>query len=259
MILAAGAGSRLRPLTETTPKALIEVGGVTMLERIARRLIAAGADRLIVNVHHHSGQIARFAARLASSLGIEIAISHEEERPLDTGGALMHAAPLFRRDRQFFLHNVDIITDLDLRALAETHRGTGALATLAVNHRETSRTLLFDERGLYGRTDERKGATETVRHPVGRNERIAFAGVHAVSPGILAAITERGAFSILDAYLRLAAAGHSILPYDVSDASWLEIGTPERLAKARLEIAGSAPISQPPMPQLPGSPESTRA
>ena len=246
MILAAGIGSRLKPLTDRTPKALIEVGGIPMLERIARRLVEAGADRLIVNVHHHADAIERFAARLGAELGVSISISREAERPLETGGGLLRAAPLFRREEPFFLHNVDIATDLDLESMFGAHHESGAFGTLAVNRRATSRFLLFDRFGLYGRTDERAGRIETVRDPEGETGRIAFAGVHVVSPEIFAAITERGAFSILAVYLRLAAGGRRILPHDVCAASWHEIGTPERLAEARAALgAGHGRGSQP--------------
>lgn len=238
MILAAGLGTRLRPLTDRTPKALIEVGGVTMLERIARRLVDAGANRIIINVHHHADAIERFAKLLSLDLGAKILLSREEEGPLETGGGLLHAAPLFRQETPFYLHNIDIITNFDLAAIYEAHRARGALATLAVNRRETSRFLLFDDGGLYGRADQSMGLVETIRAASGGSERIAFAGVHVVSPEIFGLITEQRIFSILDLYLRLAAEGRRILPYDVSGASWLEIGTPERLAKARGSLPG---------------------
>lgn len=241
LVLAAGLGSRLRPLTDQTPKALIEVGGVSMLERIARRLVEAGAGRIVVNAHHHADQIERSAERLAVELGIEVLVSLEEEAPLETGGGLLHAAPLLGRDAPFFVHNVDILTDFDLRRMVAAHLEGEALATLAVNHRSTARQLLFDGGGLYGRSNTEAGTVETIRQPSAVTDRIAFAGVHVVSPEIFGLITERGAFSILDLYLRLAAAGRIILPFDVTRATWLEIGTPERLERARAAIVGAPP------------------
>jgi NDP-sugar pyrophosphorylase family protein len=237
MILAAGLGTRLRPLTDRTPKALIQVGGVTMLERIARRLVAAGADRIIVNVHRHADAIERFTERLGRDLDVEILLSREEERPLETGGGVLLAAPLFRRDAPFFLHNVDIITDLDLSAMVEAHRASSAIATLAVHARDTSRYLLFDEEGLFGREDLRSGDSATVRVPIAMRLRLAFAGVHVIEPKMLDLLTERGAFSILDSYLRLAAEGYRILPFEVTGVMWLEIGDPERLERARRALA----------------------
>lgn len=238
MILAAGLGTRLRPLTEHTPKALVEVAGVPMLERVARRLVAAGAHRLIVNVHHLGEQVEAFVAE-RDGFGVEVAVSREEgPEPLETGGGLMAAESLFRTDAPFLLHNVDVVTDLDLAALYGAHDPTDALATLAVNDRETSRPLLFDDEGLYGKADRRPGreSRETVRDPVGETTEIGFAGVHVLSPRIFDLVGERGKFSIMEPYLRLAGEGHRIRPWDASDALWMEVGTPERLEEARRVI-----------------------
>ena len=240
MILAAGEGTRLRPLTDHLPKALVEVLGVPMLERVARRLVAAGADRLVVNVHHHAEQVEAFLER-KSGFGVEVRVSRERgERPLETGGGLRAAAPHFRRDAPFFLHNVDVITDLDLGALYRAHLETDPLATLATSRRPTSRPLLFDEQGLLGWEDRRPGreAGERVREGAGEVRELAFAGVHVLSPRILDLLGEEGRFSIVPAYLRLAAEGERIVPFDVSGALWLEVGTPERLEAARRALAG---------------------
>ena len=239
MILAAGGGTRLRPLTDTIPKPLIEVGGMTLLERIARRLVAAGADRLIVNVHHYADRIERHLASL--DLGVDVRISREEERALETGGGVLHAAPLFRRDRAFLVHNGDVISDIDLMALLSAREQSGALAALAVHVRETSRFLLFDEEGLIGWENVATGRSARVREGRGEPRRLAFAGIHAVDPRLLDLVEERGVFSIVDAYLRLSAAGARIVPHDVTGAGWLEIGTPERLAAARRALADPGP------------------
>jgi NDP-sugar pyrophosphorylase family protein len=235
LILAAGLGTRLGAIGRDTPKALLDVGGITVLERIARRLVAAGADRIIVNVHHHADRIERFIAH--HDLGAEVLLSHERERPLETGGALVHARHLFRRHAPIFLHNVDILTDADLRALLAAHQRGGALATLAVNRRVTERHLLFDEQGLCGRTDARSDLRIEVRPPVGPVRSWAFGGVHVVSPAFLEAVTETGVFAILEPYLRLAAAGQRIAAHPIDPARWLEIGTPERLEAARRAFA----------------------
>ena len=237
MILAAGRGTRLAPLTDEIPKPLIEVGGRTLLEWVARRLVDAGADRLIVNVHAHAELIAAELEALA--LGIELVISREVERPLETGGGVLHAAPLFRRTGPFLLHNADVISEIDLRVLLAAQRESGALATLAVHERETSRFLLFDADGLVGWENVRTGRSERVRAPRGEVRRLAFAGIHVVDPRFLDLVEECGAFSILDSYLRLSAAGERVLPVDVTGALWLEIGTPERLEAARRAL-GSA-------------------
>jgi NDP-sugar pyrophosphorylase family protein len=237
MVLAAGLGTRLRPLTDHTPKALIDVGGVPMLERVARRLVEAGADRLIVNTHHLGEQIARYVEE-RGGLGVETVISHEEGEPLETGGALVAAESLFLRDAPFFLHNADILTDLPLHDMYGAHREAGdPLATVAVSERPTKRRLLFDEVGLLGRTDETKGLDLRVRPAVGEVTALPFAGVHVISPRIFGLLTERGAFSVLDPYLRLAAAGERVLPFRVDGALWLDIGRPDQLEAARRAVA----------------------
>ena len=238
MILAAGLGTRLRPLTDHTPKALIEIGGVSILEQIARRLAAAGVDRIIVNAHRHPDQVEAAADRLARELGVDVKVSLEAEAPLETGGGLAHAESFFRKGGSFFLYNGDIVTDIDLAGLLAAHQATGALATLAVGRRETTRRLLFDRKGLVGWENAATGRRERCREPVEEIEAWPFAGIHVISPEIFGLITEKGAFSILDLYLRLSAEGHRILPHDVSQVLWLEIGDPERLARARTVLTG---------------------
>lgn len=263
MILAAGLGTRLRPLTDETPKALITVAGTPMLERVARRLIDAGVDRLIVNVHHHADRIIDFIDE-RGGFGVDVRISREPVRPLETGGGLLHAREHFRRDGPFLLHNVDIICEADLRAMVAAHaeaaraeppgteaadtepgggangKGTGpaaapgVLATLAVQRRPASRFLRFDDAGLQARVEERDGGAMVTARPVhGETRERAFTGIHVISPAIFDLLTERGRFSIIDPYLRLAGEGHRILPYDITGALWLEIGDPDRLETAR--------------------------
>src|SRR5687768_13715046 len=151
MILAAGLGTRLGAVTESTPKALVDVGGVTMLERTARRLIDAGATRLVINTHHFAGQITDLL-HARDDFGVEVCVSHEEHEPLETGGGLLQARHCFAGDAPFFLHNSDIITDIDLKAMYAAHVRSAALATLAVHDRVSTRSFLFDDDGLYGRS-----------------------------------------------------------------------------------------------------------
>ncbi|HEU0012993.1 MAG TPA: nucleotidyltransferase family protein [Longimicrobium sp.] len=232
MVLAAGLGTRLRPLTDHTPKALIEVGGVPMLERVARRLIEAGADRLIINVHHHAERIEAYV-RERGGFGVECVFSREPGQPLETGGALLAARGLIRGGAPFFLHNADIVTELPLREMYDAPAASGALAMLAVMERATTRHLLWDDAGLLGRTDEKKGVDLRVRDAVGPVRKLAFGGVHVIAPRFLDLLTERGAFSILDPYLRLAAAGERILPFRVDAYRWIDIGRLEQLEEAR--------------------------
>jgi NDP-sugar pyrophosphorylase family protein len=237
MILAAGLGTRLRPLTDHTPKPLIPVAGVPMLERVARRLIAAGADRLIVNTSHLSEQVEAFL-RERGGFGVEWHVSREPGEPLETGGAILQGALLFRRDAPFFLHNSDILSDLPLAAMYREHERTDPLATVAVMERETTRHLLFDDEGLMGRSDAKQGIELRARDALGEVRKLAFGGVHVISPRIFGLLTESGAFSILDPYLRLAAAGETILPFRVDDFTWVDIGRPEQLEAAHAVAAG---------------------
>ncbi len=232
LVFAAGLGTRLRPLTEHAPKALVEVGGVPMLERVIRRLAEAGVDRVVVNVHPFAERIERFI-RERDAFGIEVLLAHEKERPLETGGGLVHAKALLRPDDPVILHNADVLTDLPLGALAEAHARRTPLATLAVMERPTSRFLLFDDDGLLGRVDETKGLEIRVREPHGATRRLAFAGVHVVEATLPSRITERGTFSILEPYLRLAGEGARILPFRVDGSLWIDIGRPAQLAEAR--------------------------
>jgi MurNAc alpha-1-phosphate uridylyltransferase len=235
MILAAGLGTRLRPLTDTIPKALVAVAGVPMLERVGRALVAAGATRLVINVHHHADKIEAFVHE-QNGFGVPYAISREPgDTPLETGGGLLYAREHFRSGAPFFLHNVDVISDMDLAGMYREHLAGRRLVTLAVNERDTSRPLLFDRRGLYGWADRRPGreAEQRVREPDGPSREWGFAGAHVIDPAIFPLLTESGKFSIIPPYLRLAGAGHAILPFDVSAATWLEIGSVERLEEAR--------------------------
>lgn len=230
MILAAGHGTRLRPLTNHTPKALVEVGAVPMLEHVARRLVAAGATRLIINVHPHADQIHAFVKE-REGFGADVVISEEPERALETGGGLKHAAHLFAKDAPFLVHNVDIFTDLDLRALYDAHAVSGALATLAVRPPETDRYLLFDQGNLCGYAVG--GQEYFIREPAHTPTPLDFCGVQVLSPRIFDLMTESGVFSIINVYLRLVRAGERVVPFHVPDARWIDIGTLERLDEAR--------------------------
>ena len=230
MILAAGYGRRLRPLTDRIPKALVEVGGVTQLERTIDALEAAGASRIVVNTHHRADQIESWLR--GRRFRAEIVLSREEGAPLETGGGLVHARRLFEPGSSILVHNVDIITSIDLAALVEAH-ARDSVATLAVHERPASRYLLFDDAGLQGRLDVRSGHLEEVREARGPVRRLAFSGVHVASGSIFDRMQEAGAFSIIDAYLRLATTGSTVRPFSVTEAQWFEIGTPERLEAAR--------------------------
>src|SRR5687767_13305106 len=233
MIFAAGRGTRLQPLTHERPKALIEVDGKPMLEHVARRLVAAGVDRLIINTHPFPEQVVGFV-RERDGFGVEVHFSHEPDEPLETGGGLRQAAPLFRRDAPFFLHNCDVLSEIDLPALYAAHDGA-ALATLAVLPPAAQRYLIFDAVGLCGYAPRSGGADVLVREPVHETRRREFAGIHVVSPTLLDMLPPLRVFSIISLYLTLAASGARIETYEPETARWIDIGSPDALARARGE------------------------
>ena len=206
MILAAGLGTRLRPLTNDRPKALVEVAGHTLLEITLRRLASFGIREVIVNVHHLADMVIDYLKK-NDNFGMRVEISREDVL-LDTGGGLKQAEWFFLQDgpaqEPFLLHNVDVISTIDFARMLEFHRERNALATLAVQQRETSRHLLFDERNQLCGRQTAANAQEMVR-PSPQTEALAFSGVHVISPELLGLINEQGVFSIVTTYLRLAA------------------------------------------------------
>ncbi len=240
MILAAGLGTRLRPLTDDRPKALVEVGGRTLLEITLSRLRTFAVREVIINVHHFADMVVDYLKK-NNNFGVRIEISREEVL-LDTGGGLKKAAHFFlenssRGDEPFILHNVDVISTIDLDRMVQFHREHQALATLAVQERETSRYLLFDEQlRLCGRRAAgREQPPELVRSSP-QVQALAFSGIHVISPRLLSMITEEGAFSIITAYLRLAAQGANILAFRSDEYYWRDLGRPENVAQAGRDL-----------------------
>lgn len=237
MILAAGLGTRLRPLTDTRPKALIEIQRVPLLEIVIRRLLAAGVQEIIINTHHCAEQIAGFL-QAHDNFGVRIELSHEPEL-LDTGGGLRQAGHFFDDGQPFFLHNVDIVSNIDLRAMYAQHLASASLATLAVKPRRTSRYFLFDEAGqLCGWKSMQPARVELARQPQGELHELAFDGIHVISPALLPRMTETGAFSIVQTYLRLAGEGESIRAFRTEGYFWQDVGKIaqlEELARQPLE------------------------
>jgi NDP-sugar pyrophosphorylase family protein len=237
MVLAAGLGTRLRPLTNDRPKALVEVAGRTMLEITLERLRACGVREVMVNAHHHADMLVDHI-RSHDGFGMRIAVSREEEL-LDTGGGLKKAAWFFTdggSDEPFLVHNVDVLSTIDLEQMVRVHQERGALATLAVQDRATSRYLLFDEHGeLCGRKAGNDGEPELAR-PCAAAEALAFAGIHVISPRLLRLLTEDGAFSIITAYLRLAREGERIGGFRADAYRWRDLGRAEQVILAAREI-----------------------
>jgi len=239
MILAAGLGTRLQPLTDNRPKALVEIGGRTLLEITLSRLRAFGIREVIINVHHFAGMILDYL-KTNDNFGMRIEVSREEVL-LDTGGGLKKAAYFFLEDSKpfdqpFILHNVDVVSTIDLRRMLQFHTENQALATLAVQDRETSRYLLFDEQlQLCGRRSGRDQKTELVRSAQ-QVQALAFSGIHVIYPRLFAMMIEEGVFSIITFYLRLAARGENILAFRADEYYWLDLGRPYNVIQASQDL-----------------------
>lgn len=236
MVLAAGLGTRLRPLTDTRPKALVEINGQTLLEITLARLRQFGVREVIVNTHHFADMLVEYL-EAKNNFGMHIEISREEVL-LDTGGGLKKAANFFLRDstdEAFILHNVDVLSTIDLGRMVSFHCEHHALATLAVQDRKTSRYLLFDDAGLLCGRKAKDGQPEIVRAAEPLHAR-AFSGIHVISQRFLQLMTEEGVFSILQPYLRLAGAGENIVAFPADEYRWHDLGTPESLAQAAKEL-----------------------
>jgi len=239
MVLAAGLGTRLRPLTDDRPKALVEIGGRTLLEIALSRLRAHGIREVIINVHHFADMILEYL-RTHDNFGMRMEVSHEEVL-LDTGGGLKKAAWFFledsnRWDEPFILHNVDVISTIDLDRMVQFHAENHALATLAVKNREASRYLLFDEHlQLCGRRSGRDQNPELVRssQPV---QELAFSGIHVISPRLLTMMREEGAFSIITSYLHLAVCDEKILAFRADEYYWRDLGRPDNVIQAARDM-----------------------
>jgi len=324
MVLAAGLGTRLRPLTDTRPKALVEVADRTLLEITLTRLRSFGVGEVIINVHHFAGMVIDYL-KSHNNFGMRIEISREDDLLLDTGGGLKKASWFFLEEpcrasasqptdnetggaipslpvpadaartpapsqpdalstlsEPFLLHNVDVISNIDFRRMLQFHNEHRALATLAVQSRASSRLLLFNEDlQLVGRAAPGATATkqnvipDTARNPRNRSTEptsaptqatlpsppalvhpkrsqrasrlpralrgpsplaLAFSGIHVISPRLLAMLSEEGAFSIIDAYLRLAGKGEKILAFRADEYYWRDLGRPSDLSHAAVDL-----------------------
>jgi NDP-sugar pyrophosphorylase family protein len=201
----------------------VESGGRTLLEHAIGHLKRHGIRHLIINVHHFPDQIIDFL-RGHNNFGLEIAISDESDKLLDTGGGLKKAGWFFSGSEPFVVRNVDILSDLDLEAMSRFHLGREAMATLAVRRRETSRYLVFDEQQqLCGWKNLSTGQSIRSRIPQGITHDYAFSGIQVLSPGIIPLIIEEGCFSLVDLYLRLAAT-QKIVCYEDKGSVWQDAG-----------------------------------
>lgn len=239
MILAAGVGTRLRPLTDNRPKALVEIAHHTLLEITLRRLREFQIREVIINVHHFADTVVEYL-RENDNFGMCLEISREDTL-LDTGGGLKKASWFFlnesaKADEPFLLHNVDVISTIDFARMVQHHREQKALATLAMQDRPTSRYLLFDVDGqLCGRRAGRDGNAQMVRS-CANPQALAFSGVHVISPRFLRLMTEQGVFSIVDSYLRLAGQGEKVSAFRADQYYWRDLGKPENLTQAEEDV-----------------------
>jgi NDP-sugar pyrophosphorylase family protein len=237
MIFAAGLGTRLGSLTLTKPKALADINGRTMLELTAEKLVAAGFDDLLVNIHHHPEQMLDEIGKLRSR-GYAITVSDERDELLDTAGGL-YKARVFFGSEPFLAHNVDEFTDLDLPGMYSQHIASDALATLAVRHRPGNRMLLVDASGrLRGwRNNATKEEIITVDNSRKLDE-VGFSGIQVLSPDIFPLMTE-GIYSLTSLYMMLAGK-HKIMTCLHDYGYWFDCGTPANLEKIRTHLAGTS-------------------
>lgn len=227
-LLAAGLGTRLRPLTNDRPKALVEVAGRTLLEINIDNLIRQGATRIVVNVHHFADKIITFINGRAWDA--EILISDERERLLDTGGGLKKAGAMFSGDQPILVHNVDIVSQIALSNIVQKSQNSEAMAVLAVSDRDTSRKLLFDEEGkLIGWHNTHSGEYLWSDRQHTNYKELAFSGIAVVKPQLIAMLPPaRAPYPIIPAYLEIAQQ-HSIESYEHTPERWLDVGKPETL------------------------------
>jgi NDP-sugar pyrophosphorylase family protein len=235
MILAAGLGTRLRPLTDDRPKALVEVAGRTLLEITLARLREFGVQEAIINVHHFADKVIDHL-KARGNFGMRIEVSREDVL-LDTGGGLKKAGWFFAGDEEpFLLHNVDVLSTIDLGRMVEFHKTTKALATLAVQKRESSRYLLFDRSGALCGRRKGKGQPDEIVRALAELQALAFSGVHVISPRMLTMWREDGVFSIIDSYLRLAGEGEKVMAFPADEYYWLDLGRPESVQRAAKDL-----------------------
>lgn len=240
MIFAAGLGTRLKPLTDHMPKALVPVAGRPMLEHVILKLKAAGFNELVINIHHFGEQILDFL-RANQNFGLTIHISDERDCLLNTGGGIRKAEPFFRGNEPFLVHNVDILSDTDLKALYEYHRQSGNDATLLASRRKTIRYLLFDdEKRLCGwiNKDTLQTKPEGFAYNPEHHHEYAFSGIHVISPSLFHYMDERwtGKFSIMDFYLQTC--HEARIGGRLTDTLRLiDIGKPETLTQAEEFLA----------------------
>ncbi len=232
MIFAAGLGTRLVEETTNKPKALVEIGNKTLLQRAIEKLVGSGISEVVVNVHHFPEMIKSFLSE--NDFGIPVLISDESDKLLDTGGGLKKAQPLLTGTAPILIYNVDVLSDLNLTEVINEHQESGAMATVVVRKRETQRYLKFDaEKRLVGWINKKTGETKVVLPEYFNNaEEMAFSGIHMINPEIFNYMPKEDCFSIIDLYLSMAKT-QLINGYFDESKLWMDVGKPDQLQKAR--------------------------
>jgi NDP-sugar pyrophosphorylase family protein len=230
MILAAGLGTRLKPITDSTPKALVKVGNTTLLEICIKNLKVQGTSDIIINVHHFAAQIKNFLAE-NNNFGVNISISDETKKLLDTGGGLKKAAWFFDDGKPFLLHNVDVISNLNLKTLYNFHINSSAIATLAVRKRKSGRHLLFNSENILCGWKNVKTNKLISAAEVKLLEEFAFSGIHIIDPEIFSFMPNDKVFSMIDFYLNIMKR-NNINAYIDNESVWIDVGKPESLKLA---------------------------
>ncbi len=228
MIFAAGLGTRLRPLTDDRPKALVMFKGKTLLEHTIEKLKTAGVDHVVINVHHFADKVIDFLN--SKDFGVKISISDERNELLDTGGGLRKAAALLG-DEPFFIHNVDILSAINLSDMWLAHRNSGAIATVGVRKTESDRYFMQNKDNQLCGWGNKTTGEQIISRQSDTLEEISFTGIHIVSPRFLTYIRPQGAVSIIDAYLQAAKVEH-ISCFSCDNKRWLDVGTPKSLKEA---------------------------
>ncbi|NMB70529.1 MAG: nucleotidyltransferase family protein [Bacteroidales bacterium] len=235
MILAAGFGTRLKPITDSVPKALVPLAGKPMIEWIIDNLVSSGFSDIVVNVHHFSRMMKEYLSGITLP-GAHIMISDESEKILDTGGALFRARQLLDDGYPFLVHNTDIFSDIDLKDLYDFHCRNGNDVTLAVRNRKTSRSLLIDRNGwLKGWRNNITGETILVSDTDVDLIPVAFSGIHVAGPSVFSMMGDREVFPLIPYYLRLAE-NYKVAVYFHNEGTWIDMGNLEGLKQAEVYL-----------------------
>jgi NDP-sugar pyrophosphorylase family protein len=231
MILAAGLGTRLKPLTDSIPKALIKIKGHTLLELQIRKLKAEGFDRIIINIHHFADKVKRYLKE-NNFFNCSIEISDESDKLLDTGGALKKASHFFSDGNPFLVYNVDILSNISLKELIEFHRSSKSIVTLAVQNRESSRKFLFDKSNtLCGWMNDKSNEKIITRDAQSELFPYSFSGIQVIDPKIFKYFPDKDVFSLVDLYLSVAKK-ENISGFIHNEDEWIDLGKIENLNQA---------------------------